>query len=210
MIPFRDGTLAPGASTPSRICARRSARTFRYTASVTAPMSPPASCGPAGTGGGSLPSRSGARLVVRARLLLPGERQAVTHREHDHVHPVVGESVIVEVPDRLRVLIRLWFEDRPVEERVVHQDDTAAPEPRHDLFPVADVAGLVRVDESEVERGRRRETAQRVQARAQPELDAVGQAGFLPVRACQRRPFLAYVAADELPPVGQAAGQAEG
>ena len=29
MIAFRDGTLAPGASTPSRICARRSASTRR-------------------------------------------------------------------------------------------------------------------------------------------------------------------------------------
>ena len=44
-----------------------------------------------------------------------------------------------------------FVDDPAVRERVVHQDGAAGPDPRDDLVPVADVPGLVRVDEGEVE-----------------------------------------------------------
>src|SRR5215471_4161754 len=204
MIPFRDGTRAPGAGTPSRICARRSSSTLRYTASVAArsvgldpttprsvgldPTTPPKAPG--------LP------------LLGAGHREAVAHRHHHQFHAIIGQHVLVEFLDREGVGIRAGLEDPAVQERVVHQDDAAGPHPWHEFLPVTAVALLVGVDEGEVERAAGGQRAQRVLGRAKPQLDPVRQPRLLPVGAGQRGEVLVDVAADELPATDEPPGQA--
>jgi branched-chain amino acid transport system ATP-binding protein len=101
--------------------------------------------------------------------------------------------------------------DHPaVRERVVHHDQPAGPHPRHDLAPVAEVAALVGVDERQVELLLAGQRAQRVDGRAEPQLDTVGEAGLLPVLPGHRGPFLADVAAQQAPARGQPAGDADG
>src|SRR5262244_2272207 len=88
MIPFRDGTRAPGASTPSRICARRSSSTLRYTASVAARSvgldpTAPRSVGPDPTAPRSVgPDPTAPPKAPGLPLLGAGHREAVAHRHH--------------------------------------------------------------------------------------------------------------------------------
>jgi len=135
--------------------------------------------------------------------------QTVPDRQHHHLHPAVGQDFLVELLDGPGVGIRAGLEDPAMQEGVVHQDHPARPDPRHQFPPVAEVAALVGVDEGQVDPPARRQRAQRVQRRAEPELDTVRQARLLPVGARQRRPLLVDVAAQQRPAVGQAAGQAQ-
>jgi hypothetical protein len=68
-------------------------------------------------------------------------------------------------------------------ERVVQQDQAARPQPGQHLFVVPGVAGLVGIDEREVELLAGGSDAEGLQARADPQLDPVGDPGFLPRRA---------------------------
>src|SRR5215472_15744382 len=224
MIPFRDGTRAPGASTPSRICARRSSSTLRYTASVAArsvgldPTAPrcvgpdptaPRCVGPDPTAPRSVgPDPTAPPKAPGLPLLGEGYREAVADRQHHQFHAVIGQDVLVELLDGERVGIRAGLEDPAVQERVVHQDDAAGPHPRHEFLPVTAVALLVGVDEGEVERAAGGQRVQRVLGRAEPQLDPVRQPRLLPVGTGQRGEVLVDVAADELPATGQPPGQA--
>ncbi len=74
-------------------------------------------------------------------------------------------------------------------------------------FVVAVVAGLVGVDEREIEAARTgiaEQVAQRVRRRRQAQVDASGDASLVPVPPRDARPLVADVAAHE-PPVGGSA-----
>src|SRR5262249_50006749 len=127
MIPFRDGTRAPGASTPSRICARRSSSTLRYTASVAArsvgldptaprcpgpPPPPPRCVGPAPPAPRPVgPDPPAPPKAPGLPLLGAGHREAVAHRHHHQFHAIIGQHVLVEFLDREGVGIRACLED---------------------------------------------------------------------------------------------------
>src|SRR5215469_8398121 len=204
MIPFRDGTRAPDPSAPSRICARRSSSTLRYTASVAARSVGPDPTAPRSVG----PDPTAPPKAPGLPLLGAGYREAVADRQHHQFHAVIGQDVLVELLDGERVGIRAGLEDPAVQERVVHQDDAAGPHPRHEFLPVTAVALLVGVDEGEVESAAGGQRAQRVLGRAEPQLDPVRQPRLLPVGTGQRGEVLVDVAADELPATGQPPGQA--
>src|SRR6185436_18629962 len=55
-----------------------------------------------------------------------------------------------------------------------------------------------------------RERAQGVGGRTEAELDPIGEAGLLPVAACNAGPFLAHVAAEEASSWREAAGNGDG
>ena len=110
----------------------------------------------------------------------------------------------------LVIAVRDFNDHAAVRERVVHHDQPARPHPRHDLAPVAQVTALVGVDEREVERLLVGQRAQRVDGRAEPQLDAVLQASLLPVLPGHRGPFLTDVAAQQPSARGQPAGDADG
>ena len=100
--------------------------------------------------------------------------------------------------------VTVRVDDRAVEEHVVDEDHAVGAEPRDDLLVVVDVAGLVGVDEGEVELLALGQGGQRLGGRADLERDAVGDAGPLPVAAGGRGPLLADVAAEQVA-VGRAA-----
>jgi len=89
-------------------------------------------------------------------------------------------------------------------QRIVQQDQASWPQPGQHLFVVLGVAGLVGVDEREVELLARWQCAQGFQARTDPQLDPVGDPGFLPRRAGNRGPLLADVTAQQMPAGTQA------
>ena len=158
----------------------------------------------------SLGSRRRRAGLAAGRRRLPGQGEPVADRQQHELDPVVGRRVIIKVPDALHAGILVGHVDHlAAVKRVVHQDDPAWPDPRHDLVPVPDVARLVGVDEGQVERWPGRQRAQGVQRRADAQLDPVRDPGLLPVSPCDRRPLLADVAAEQPPAVGQAAGQAD-
>ena len=83
------------------------------------------------------------------------------------------------------------------------------PDPWHDLAPVTEVAALVGIDERQVEYLLVGQRAQRVDGRAEPQLDPVGQARLLPVLPGHRGPLLADVATEQVSPGGQATSNAD-
>ena len=77
--------------------------------------------------------------------------------------------------------------------------DVGLPE-RQRVLVIRVVAGLVGVDEHEIERARARvarERLQRFARRREAQVDAVGYAGFLPVASADVGPFAIDVAAHE-------------
>src|SRR3954453_6701468 len=88
------------------------------------------------------------------------------------------------------IVVTLRVEHPAAAQRVVQQDDGVVGQPRMEFLDVAGVPGLVRVDEGEIEGGLGRQRPQRVQGRAQAQLDAVFEARPLPVAAGDRRPLL--------------------
>jgi ABC-type branched-subunit amino acid transport system ATPase component len=148
--------------------------------------------------------------AVSSGLFLARQREAVADRDHDQVHPVVGGGVVVEVPDSDHGGVVVAGVDHPaVGERVVDHDHPARAYPRDDLPPVGEVTLLVGVDERQVEQLGVRKRAQRVDGRAEPQLDPVGQARLLPVLPGHRGPFVVDVAADQPASGGQPAGDAD-
>ena len=101
-------------------------------------------------------------------------------------------------------------EHRPMPEHVVDGDQPARGHPRHQGLVVGDVLALLGVDEGEVEERPHGEMGERLQRRAQAQLDAVGQPRALPVAARHRGPLLAHVAAEQPSPGWQPLGDAEG
>jgi LacI family transcriptional regulator len=186
--------------------------------STAEPAAAPAQAAPARledagqAGSPPVPLRSVPSRAARGRSLPPlaGERQAVADRHHDQVHAVVGGGVIVEIPDGYhgRVVVA-GVDDPAMGERVVHHDQTAGAYPRHDLAPVAEVAVLVSVDEREVEQLLIRQRAQRLDGRAEPQLDPVLQSRLLPVLPGYRGPLLVDVTANQPSAVRQPAGNAD-
>ena len=82
-------------------------------------------------------------------------------------------------------------------EHVVEEDEPAGTEPQQDLLVVRGVAGLVGVDEGEVELLLGRQRPQGVDARTDPQVDAIGDPGLLPGFARNGGPLLAHVAAEQ-------------
>ena len=80
-------------------------------------------------------------------------------------------------------------------ERVVHDDQPAVGEQRQGRLVVVDVVRLVGVDEDEVEGAV--QLRDRLQARAEPVLDAISDACLLCVAPCDRSRLLVDVAADD-------------
>ena len=76
-------------------------------------------------------------------------------------------------------LVRILVEHVSAAQRVVGDDQAAVGELRKHRLVVVDVAGLVRVDEDEVERAV--ELRDRLDARTEPVLDAIDQARLLGV-----------------------------
>ena len=112
----------------------------------------------------------------------------------------------------MATVVLVAAEDRPRRppEGVVDQQQATLAEPRHELGHVVEVRRLVGVDEGDVEALLDGEGPQRVEARAEAELDPVADAGLVPVPAADRRPLLAHVEAEE-PAVGrQGPGHGEG
>jgi 3-hydroxyisobutyrate dehydrogenase len=149
-------------------------------------------------------------LYARRSGLLAGERQAVPDRDDYQVDPLIRRGVVVEVADgdHDRVIVA-GVDDAAVRERVVHHDQPARLDPRHDLAPVTQVPALVRVDEREVELLGARQRAERVDGGAQSQLDLVRQARLLPVLPGQRGPFLVDVAAGQVAVIGEPPGDAD-
>ena len=58
--------------------------------------------------------------------------------------PVVGEHMLVELPDRNGVGVRLGVEDAAVQEGVIHHDHPAGAGTRHDLRASGAVLWLMR------------------------------------------------------------------
>ncbi len=91
-------------------------------------------------------------------------------------------------------------------EHVVEDEEPVWPQPRQQLLVVGEVVGLVRVDEGQVERGRARQGAQRLEGGGEPERDPVGEARALPVALRDRRPLGVHVAAEKPTPGSEPAG----
>jgi hypothetical protein len=144
----------------------------------------------------------------RVHAAAAGEGDAVADGEHHHVHAVVREERVVQGDDRVVTLVGR-VEHPTVAQHVVEDDESAGTYPGHDLLEVRRVAGLVGVDEREVQEGLGGQRAQGLDGRRDPQLDAVGDPGPLPVAPRDRRPLLAHVAGEQVPVVGQAAGDAD-
>ena len=71
-------------------------------------------------------------------------------------------------------------DDPPALEHVVDEDEPAGTHAQEDLLVVAGIAGLVGVDEREVELLLLRQRPQGVDARADAKVDPVGDAGAFP------------------------------
>ena len=80
---------------------------------------------------------------------------------------------------------------------------------RDELLEVLDVAGLVGVDEGDVDGLVGRQRAQRLERRGDAQFDAVREAGALPRRPGPRREVLADVAAQQTAAGAQSAGDAD-
>ena len=93
-----------------------------------------------------------------------------------------ASTSVVEGDDRGRVVgVCRASSTRPRAQHVVHRDHAAGPHPGHQLVPVGRVAGLVGVDEGQVEVRLGRQRGQRLGGRADAQLDPVGHAGPCPV-----------------------------
>ena len=126
------------------------------------------------------------------------EADAVADGNQDDFDPRIGGDRVVDGTDRYDVLVVCVIaDDVAALERVVQQDQASWPQPGQHLFVVLGVAGLVGVDEGEVELLAGRQCAQGVQARADLQLDPVGDPGFLPRRAGDRGPLPAGVTAQQ-------------
>src|SRR3954470_13730052 len=85
-------------------------------------------------------------------LLLAAEGEAVGYREHHCLHAAVGGDHVVEGLDRDRVVVgSVGQHDPAAPEHVVDEQHAVRPEASQQLLVVHGVAGLVGVDEREVD-----------------------------------------------------------
>src|SRR5438552_17401852 len=106
--------------------------------------------------------------------------------------------MVVEGAQRRRVLGGVArVGDRAAPEDVVEADHASRAEARQELLVVGAVAGLVGVDEDQVDLRRAREGADGLDGGRDAERDAFGEAGAREVAARDRRPLLVQVAAEE-------------
>ena len=105
-------------------------------------------------------------------------------------------------------------EDPARPEHVVDEEHAVRSHARHELLVVTVVAGLVGVDEREVDGWFSGKRPQRLDRRCDAKVDAVGHTRLLPVAASDGGPLLAHVAADEpaagRKPTGDAQGRVAG
>ena len=148
------------------------------------------------------PALSGSERLPRRALAHDG--QTVRDRQHDDLDAPIGGQEVVERLNGARALVGgRGVEHLPHPQHIVEKDEPVGPQTLEDLFVVVPVVGLVGVDEGHVELRARRQRPQRLQRRAEPQLDLVRHAGLLPVAARDRRPLLVDVAAQQLPSSGR-------
>ena len=82
-----------------------------------------------------------------------GDREAVGDGQHDGFDAIVGGDVVVDGADGDGVLVLDALVGHvAAPEHVVEEHDASRAEPRHDLVVVGPVAGLVGVDERQIDR----------------------------------------------------------
>ena len=143
-----------------------------------------------------------ARDGALARSALSDEHHAVADGQQTGIDAGVVADLGVERAQRIGVFVmHVRIGHLPAQSMLSSAIEAAGADELQAGLVIGVVAGLVGVDEREVERFRavaRRSSAASVSAAgAEPQFDAVGDAGLLPVAARDRRPFLADVAADE-------------
>ncbi len=129
------------------------------------------------------------------------ETDAVSDGNQNYFHAWIGGDRVVEGTDRSDIIVAGEIGgDVAALQHIVQEYQAPRPQAGQHLFVVLGVARLVGVDEREVELLAWRQCAQGFQARADPELDPVGDPGFLPRRAGDRGPLLADVTAQPAAP----------
>ena len=156
-----------------------------------------------GAGIGSATAASSARRqrseAKCARGALLDEADAVAESDQNDPNSWVLGDPGVELPDRHDVVVCSGGVDHPAAlEHVVEEDHPAGPQASEDLLVVVAVAGLVGVDEGEVEVLPRRKRSERLEGGPELQLDAVVHPCCLPGVASYRGPLLAQIAAEQM------------
>ena len=147
---------------------------------------------------GSLPPRSGDRRVAGPASALLAHRDAVGEREQDGGDPIVLDGTAVVAADRLGGLVgHRRVDDGAAPQRVVGQQEASGAQAGHQLLVVVGVAGLVGVDEGQVDDRVVGQGAEGLDGRGDGQLDAIVEPGAGPGLAGDARPLLAHVAADQ-------------
>ena len=117
---------------------------------------------------GEAATRDG-ELAELPRFHFLHETEAIANGNQNHLHPGIADDRIIEGTDGSDVLVVREIADHVAAlQRVVQQDQASWPQAGQHLFVVLGVAGLVGVDEREVELLARWQCAQGFQARTDP------------------------------------------
>ena len=143
-------------------------------------------------------------------LQLAGDGEPVERRQHHGFDPDVASNHVVERAKRGGVVIGdARVDDPAAPQHVVDQEHAAETDPVDQLLPLVEVAGLVGIDEHQVDVFLVGQPAQRLRRGRDAQLDAITQPRLLPGLDADGRPGLADVAAQQGASFGQTTGDAQ-